>query len=151
MAGGRPTKRNDLVERQAQKLAEKGLTINEIADFLEINPATIYGWQRKDPEFFKSLKESKDIADRKVERSLFEKATGYSFASEKVFCSKDGIVTRADTIEHVPPSDTAMIFWLKNRKPEEWRDRKEIDHSGEMQLRAVIQEGSLDDDDAEST
>ena len=52
-----------------------------------------------------------------VERSLYSRAVGYSFNSEKIFCNKDGEVTRVPIVEHVPPDVTAQIFWLKNRKP----------------------------------
>jgi hypothetical protein len=63
-----------------------------------------------------------------VERSLYSRAVGYSFNSEKIFCNKDGEVTRVPIIEHGPPDVTAQIFWLKNRKPTEWRDVQQMEH-----------------------
>jgi hypothetical protein len=51
--------------------------------------------------------------DARVEQSLYQRAVGYSFKSEKVFCNKDGEVTRVPIVEHVPPDVTAQIFWLK--------------------------------------
>jgi hypothetical protein len=63
-----------------------------------------------------------------VERSLYSRAVGYSFNSEKIFCNKDGEVTRVPIVEHVPPDVTAQIFWLKNRKPTEWRDVQQMEH-----------------------
>ena len=62
-----------------------------------------------------------------VERSLYSRAVGYSFNSEKI-CNKDGEVTRVPIVEHVPPDVTAQIFWLKNRKPTEWRDVQQMEH-----------------------
>jgi CheY-like chemotaxis protein len=56
------------------------------------------------------------------------RAVGYSFNSEKIFCNKDGEVTRVPIVEHVPPDVTAQIFWLKNRKPTEWRDVQQMEH-----------------------
>jgi hypothetical protein len=64
----------------------------------------------------------KEEADARVKRSLYSRAVGYSFNSEKIFCNKDGDVTRVPYREHVPPDVTAQIFWLKNRDPAHWRD-----------------------------
>jgi hypothetical protein len=62
-----------------------------------------------------SLKVGKEEADARIERSLYRRAVGYSFKSEKIFCNKDGEVTRVPIVEHMPPDVTAQIFWLKNR------------------------------------
>jgi hypothetical protein len=56
------------------------------------------------------------------------RAVGYSFNSEKIFCNKDGEVTRVPIVEHVPPDVTAQIFWLKNRDPAHWRDAWQLEH-----------------------
>src|SRR5271166_1231073 len=90
------------------------------------------------PEFAEALRfrdEHGTFADDRVKRSLLHKATGYSFHSEKVFthlvtdaAGKSKVeVTRVPVIEHIPPSDTSMIFYLKNRLPLEFSDRKELD------------------------
>jgi hypothetical protein len=76
-----------------------------------------------------SLKAGKEEADSRVEQSLCQRAVGYSFESEKVFCNKDGEVTRVPIVEHVPPDVTACIFWLKNRDPAHWRDAWQVDHT----------------------
>ena len=49
------------------------------------------------------------------------------WSTEKIFCSR-GKVIRVETVEHYPPDTTAMIFWLKNRQPDRWRDRAEVEH-----------------------
>jgi hypothetical protein len=109
---------------QAEKLCKLGATDIELADFFEVSDRTIYRWQAQYPEFCQALKAGKDHADERVERSLFHKATGYSYDSEKIF-QYEGQVVRAPIREHVPPDTTAMIFWLKNRRPEQWRDKTE--------------------------
>lgn len=124
---GRPTGYKPEYAEQARKLCEHGLTDDELADFFEVSTRTIYRWQSQFPEFCQSLKVGKDPADDRVERSLYHKACGYTFESEKIF-NYQGEVVRAKTIEHVPPDTTAAIFWLKNRRKEEWRDRHE--HTG---------------------
>ena len=138
---GRPTDyRNEFVE-QARKLARLGATDREVAEFFDVAESTIYLWKHKHEEFSEALKIGKEFADNRVKQSLYRKAVGYSFDSEKLFCY-EGEVIRAETVEHVPPSDTAAIFWLKNRCPEEWRDRHEFD----TRVRGVLGSKQISDD-----
>lgn len=81
--------------------ARDGLTDEQIARNMGINPATLYEWKKKYPKISKSLKRSKDVADRQVENALFENAINGNI--------------------------TAQIFWLKNRKPDKWRDKQEYE------------------------
>jgi hypothetical protein len=67
-------------------------------------------------------------ADDRVERSLYNRAIGYSYDAVKIFCDKNGKVTRVPCREHVPPDVTACIFWLKNRNPAKWRDVQNVEH-----------------------
>jgi hypothetical protein len=104
----------------------------EIADFLAINVATLYRWKNDHPEFCEALKEAKTEADARVEASLYHRALGYSYDSEEVRVLKDGQIIRVPIREHVPPDTTACIFWLKNRRPERWRDRQDVDKHTEV-------------------
>ena len=122
MSGGRPTKYKTNFVEQARKLAKLGATDREAAEFFEVDEATIYRWKHSEPEFCEALKVGKQYADNRVEQSLYRKAVGYTFDSIK-FHAYEGTVTETPCVEHVPPSDTACIFWLKNRRPEEWRDK----------------------------
>lgn len=128
MAAGRPTDYKPEYAEQAEKLCKLGATDIDLADFFEVSDRTIYRWQAKHPEFCQALKAGKQSADERVERSLYHKAVGYTFDSEKVF-QFQGEIVRAATREHVPPDTTAMIFWLKNRRPEAWRDKHEVEHT----------------------
>lgn len=128
--GGRPTKYKAEYCEQAEKLCRLGATDRDIADFFGVSEATLNNWKLRYPEFLESLKRGKDEVDALVERSLFQRATGYSHPSEKVF-QFQGQVIRAKTVEHYPPDTTAMIFWLKNRQPEKWRDRPEAGDNGD--------------------
>jgi len=105
-----------------------GATNAELADEFGVSIRTIDEWKAKYPEFLRAIKASKPVADQRVERSLYERAVGYTVDTEKVFCGKDGQVTRVAVREYYPPDTTAMIFWLKNRKQKEWRDK--IEHTG---------------------
>ncbi|MVB00062.1 helix-turn-helix domain-containing protein [Nitratireductor sp. CAU 1489] len=125
---GRPTAYRKEYAKQAKKLCERGATDYELADFFEVDTRTIYRWKNTHDDFCHAVKAGKDKADDRVERSLFNRAVGYSFESEKVF-QFQGQVVRAATVEHVPPDSGAAFNWLKNRRPEEWRDKRELDHT----------------------
>src|SRR5690606_5859616 len=79
-------------------------------------------------EFCQALKEAKAEADRRVEASLYHRAVGYSFDAVKIFMPAGARApVHAPYREHVPPDTTAAIFWLKNRQPEGWRDKREME------------------------
>jgi len=125
---GRPTEYRPEYVEQARKLCQLGATDRELADFFDVAEFTINRWKLRYPDFCASIKVGKDAADDRVEASLYRKAVGYSFDSEKVF-QNSGEIVRAAVVEHVPPSDTAAIFWLKNRRRAEWRDKQEVEHN----------------------
>ncbi len=127
MAMGRPSKFNDAVKEKLLVLAEQGKTNKEMAEVIGVHEKTINAWQGKHPDFRYALKEAKQIADSFVEASLFMRACGYSHPEVKVFCH-EGIITEHIVMKHYPPDSTAMIFWLKNRQPEDWRDKIETDN-----------------------
>jgi hypothetical protein len=121
--------------QQAAKACQAGFTDRELADLLGVSEVTLNNWKLEHKEFSLALKAGKAPADDRIERSLFHRAVGYSFDTEKIFCNKDGQITRAETREHVPPDTTAAIFWLKNRRPASWRDRHEISGDPDNPLR----------------
>ena len=120
-AGGRPTKLNPRLALKIFFLARRGFTEGEIAQVLDIGKKSIQNW-KKLPEFLLPLKGAKEEADSLVERSLFERAIGYNHKETKVFCH-NGKLLKAEVTKHIPPDTVSCIFWLKNRKPSEWRDR----------------------------
>jgi hypothetical protein len=128
MPGGRPTDYREEFAAQAQKLCEIGATDLELAEFFEVDVRTIYRWKHNHDEFCQALKVGKDALDDRVERSLYQRAVGYSFNSEKIFHFQ-GQITRAETIEHVPPDAGAAMSWLKNRRGDSWRDKQDVEHS----------------------
>ncbi len=133
---GRPTLYKDEYVEQAKKLCLLGATDKDLGDFFEVSEVTINAWKNKHPEFLKSIKGAKEEADSKVVRSLYERATGYSHPEEKIFCN-DGEITRADTTKHYPPDPTSMIFWLKNRDKDKWRDKHDHELSGELNIKKI--------------
>jgi hypothetical protein len=134
---GRPSSYKDEYVDQAYKLCLLGATDKEMADFFEVAEATLNNWKIEHPEFLESLKRGKQVADATVASKLFHRATGYNHI-ETITASHQGHITDSmDVIKHYPPDTTAAIFWLKNRQPKQWRDKQEIEHSGETGVKIV--------------
>ena len=115
---------------QARKLCKLGASDRELADFFNVSVRTIARWQTEHAPFQRALKLGKAAADDRVERTLFHKAIGYSFEAEKIF-QYQGQPVRVTYREHLPPDTTAMMFWLKNRRPGAWREAKDHEISGQ--------------------
>ena len=111
----------------AHHLCKLGATDADLADAFGVSVVTVDNWKIKYPEFLGSLKASKEEADSLVERSLYARATGYSYDAVKIFHTKDGKTVKVPYTEHVPPDVTACFYWLKNRRPDRWRDVQRID------------------------
>ncbi len=126
--GGRKSLYQKQYAKVAQKMAELGATDREIAEALGVKEPTLHGWRAAHVEFAEALKVGKAPCDNRVENSLYHKAVGYTFTSEKIF-QFQGQIVRTTTVEHVPPDTTAAIFWLKNRRKEDWRDKREVDYN----------------------
>ncbi|NLK53209.1 MAG: helix-turn-helix domain-containing protein [Syntrophomonadaceae bacterium] len=116
--------------------ARDGLTDEQISHNIGIHPSTLYEWQKKYPDISESLKRGKEVIDRQVENALLKRALGYEYEEVKQIIEKDekGKDRKRieKTVKQVAPDTTAQMFWLKNRKPDEWRDRQNIEHSGNI-------------------
>lgn len=102
--------------------ARDGLTDDQIAKNIGINRDTLYRWKKAHSDISDALKRGKEVIDRQVENALLKRALGYTY--DEVTFEGDDEVKRVR--KQVVPDTTAQIFWLKNRKPEEWRDKREI-------------------------
>ena len=118
--------------------ARNGLTDEQIAKNLGIAVSTLNDYKNKYSEFSESLKRGKEVIDIEVENALLKRALGYKYneiTQELIVDKNTGEeelkITKVVTKEVVPDT-TAQIYWLKNRKPEDWRDKKEIEHSGNI-------------------
>lgn len=136
---GRPSKFNQRLSELVCQLYEEGMTDQQVSDILHIGKTTLYYWRKANPDFLKSTRESKEIADQIVEASLFQRAIGYTHDEVK-HASYEGRFTDEVTVKkHYPPDTKAIEFWLKNRKPDKWRDKQEIDLSNsDGTMRTVI-------------
>lgn len=127
----RPSKFKPEMVGQAEKLATLGATDREIAEFFDIDERTLNRWKHDNEAFCQALKVGKAQSDARVEQSLYRKALGYSYDAVKIFMPSGAEKpVYATYVEHVPPDTTACIFWLKNRRPEDWRDKVDHEHAG---------------------
>jgi hypothetical protein len=135
---GRPTKYKPEYNVQVIKLAILGATDKQIADFFDIAESTLNLWKLNEPQFSESIKSGKMTADMNVASSLYQKAIGFKTKTQKAFKvrnHKNGEGSTEDvkvvTIEEAYPPDTvAGIFWLKNRQPDLWNDKHQIEIPG---------------------
>ena len=102
--------------------ARDGLTDEQIAKNIGINRTTLYDWKKKKVNIADALKKGKEVIDFEVENALLKRALGYEYEEETY---ENGILTKK-VKKQVPPDTTAQIFWLKNRKKEQWREKVEV-------------------------
>lgn len=107
--------------------ARDGLTDEQIAQNIGINPATLYDWKKKYDEISEALKRGKEVVDRQVENALLKRALGYEYDEVKEKYESGELTERTVTKKEVSPDVTAQIFWLKNRKRNTWSDRQSIE------------------------
>ena len=145
-AGGRPSTYNPEILLAVEFMARHGLTDLEMSARLGVSEVTFNAWKKVYPEFLKALKVGKDDADDQVEKSLFQLAKGYEYEAEKPMTIGEGKgfshIEIAKYREKNPPNPTACIFWLKNRRKDKWRDKQEMELSGNISL-------TIDSEDAE--
>lgn len=116
---------------QLEAWARDGLIDERIAENIGIGVRTLYEWKLRYPQISQALKKGKAVIDIQVENALLKRALGYTYEEKKVETGGDGQkVTR--TIKEVVPDTTAQIFWLKNRRPDRWRDKQDIRVSGTL-------------------
>lgn len=131
--------------------ARDGLTDEQIAFNMGIGTTTLYRWKDEYREIRESLKKGKEVIDRQVENALLKKALGDTVVLKKPIKVKEVLyengkrLKETERIEYVveevliPPDTTAQIYWLKNRKPEEWRDKREVESRVEVETDGFIE------------
>lgn len=104
--------------------ARDGLTDEQIAHNIGITAKTLYDWKKRYCKICEALKKGKEVVDIQVENALLKRALGYEYQEQRLEKSNDGVKV-VQTIKHVPADTTAQIYWLKNRRPDKWRDKPE--------------------------
>ena len=117
--------------------ARKGLSDQQIAKNIGISRSTLNEWRKKYPDISDTLKKGKEVVDLQVENALLKRALGYHYDEVTM---ENGIETKRVTKEVIPDT-TAQIFWLKNRRPDKWRDKQDLQVSGALET----EQSKLDD------
>ena len=148
--GGRPSSYRPEYAKQAFKLCLLGATDADLAVFFDVAESTINNWKDAHPEFLESLKGGKEQADARVAESLFHRALGYEHEAVKITThAETGHTTITPYIERYPPDTTAAIFWLKNRRPDLWRDQRAHELTGKDGGPIETRDATFDDLSAE--
>lgn len=126
---GRPEKWDEKYLKVAEVACKLGATDVELADMFGVSLRTINYWRANRPEFAAVLRVGKEVADARVERSLFARATGYEH-DEVDIRVVNGEIVETKVRKFYPPDPTSMIFWLKNRDPAKWRETKAVELTG---------------------
>ncbi|MGM9936057.1 MAG: helix-turn-helix domain-containing protein [Candidatus Ornithomonoglobus sp.] len=112
--------------------ARDGLTDEQIAKNIGISRSTLNEWKKRFSDISDTLKRNKDIADIEVENALHKRATGYKTVETTRELAKNPETGEAELVitkqvtKEIPPETAAAIFWLKNRKPDTWHDKREV-------------------------
>jgi hypothetical protein len=133
---GRPTLYREEICDMARRLALLGLDDEEMADALNIDPATMTEWKADHPAFYGAIQRGRTNADGRVAERAYHRALGYRAPAVKIM-QHEGKPIIVPYTEHYPPDTTAAFKWLQNRQPAKWKDRQEINHSGSIEQRIM--------------
>ena len=130
---GRPKALTNKDKEKIVRLAKFGFTDDQISEVFGITKQTLNNYKKYDPSFFDSLKASKQLADVDIVESLYKRAIGYECVEEKQFFdAKNNDIITHNCVKHYPPDPTSMIFWLKNRQPDKFREK--IEHTTDQEI-----------------
>lgn len=130
--------------------ARDGLTDEQIAHNIGISRSTLYEWKDRYSDISDTLKKGKDVVDRQVENSLLKRALGYEYTETTREAVKDPETGEIDmritkeVTKQVIPDTTAQIYWLKNRRPDKWRDKPGYEDTRELDKLDAILKGLRD-------
>ena len=124
--------------------ARNGLTDEQLAHNMGIASSTLREWKKNFQAISAALKKGKEVVDIQVENALFQRATGYNYqeSTEEWRPNADGeleLISKRVQNKHMPPDTTAQIYWLKNRRPDLWRD-KPADNVSDSTVRVIFKD-----------
>ena len=145
---GRPTLYKAEYDEQVEKLCLLGMTDAELATFFNVSVDTIFEWCKVHPSFSEARARGKEIADAEVAAKLYRRATGYSHEAVKIAQKVDtGEVLVTPYTEHYPPDTQAATWWLKNRRPDKWKDKSETANTTTISFAQMLE--GIDDKTAD--
>ena len=125
--------------------ARDGLTDKQIAENIGVAYSTFRDWIKRFPALSAPLKKGKEVVDRQVENALLKRALGYEYVETTKELTDLGLTVTKQVTKQVAPDTTAQIFWLKNRKPQEWRDKKETEVTGNLNVNNPFSDLSVEE------
>lgn len=132
---GRKTLFREIMIKEGEKLAGLGHTMEEIASFWGVSKRSLERWSKRYPQFCRALKDGRIRADVAVETSLYKRAIGYSFTetyyketvpTEGPLAGQKIRYKEREVVKMMAPDITAAIYFLKNRRPDMWRDLRDL-------------------------
>lgn len=127
---GRPSPYTEEYCDQASRACMLGAINDDLAKKFGVSVTTIKRWMNKYPDFRAAIKKGRETADEDVAISLYKRATGYSHPDVHI-SNYQGVITITKLTKHYAPDTGAAAMWLKNRRPDRWRDKPEGDEIGE--------------------
>jgi hypothetical protein len=139
---GRPSKYKPEFAERVTDYCLLGATNEELARIFKVRDTTIPEWIDRYPEFAEAIKKGREIADANVAKALYRRAIGWTQPAVKIATKievlPDGTEVKSEHIvpytEHFPPDTAAAFIWLKNRRPDLWRDRKEVSSTSKAKV-----------------
>ena len=119
--------------------ARDGLTDEELAGRMKISLSTFYAWKEKYSDISEAIKKGKEVIDFEVEQALLKRAMGYSYTETRKEVDANGRKKVIVTEKHVEPDTVPQIFWLRNRKPDKWRNNPEAPEGEDDKLNAYLE------------
>ena len=113
-------------------------TNKEFCEFLDIDELTFNIWNNKSSAYYKAVSKWKDAATKEIEKALAKRAVGFTKKTKKDVITRAGTIETLVTETYYPPDTAATQFWLKNRAPEEWKDKSEVDVNVQANIRAWL-------------
>lgn len=108
-----------------QGWARNGLTQEQIAKNIGCGAQTVSKWKSKSERIGQALKKGAEVVDLEVENALLKRALGYKSQNKQTFINVNAKGQKSQRVivteNEVPPDTTAIVFWLKNRRPDKWR------------------------------
>lgn len=138
-AAGRPTKYSAAHVLAVEMMATLGMTDAQMADRFKVAPSTFYKWRLDHPEFAQAIEWGKEQSDDRVVCALLQRALGYEHA-DTYFSSYRGEIISQEYIKHYPPDVMAIMYWLNNRKPNEWKHKQHIQHGSDDNIKKLAEE-----------
>ena len=129
------------------KWAKDGLFDCQIAEKMGINKSTFYEWLKSYPKFSDAIKKGKEIADKEIVNALYKRALGYSYKEirEEYAVNADGVDNEGKSKKEItvtyksePPNTAALIYWLNNRRPDEWSNKSKLDVNGNINIADML-------------